>query len=204
MQQQPRQPVEPSRPHISGAIVLSVRGLLVQDGLWPAVSEVLARDHPERLEELNRLGRWSMVDLDLHVALVDAAAEVLGEEGLRHFGRHRIVGDVSQGWFATIARSWLRSFSSRPDPVLRMIPYLWRSGLRDCGQMIVQESGKGHMRLRLRDPPQQLGRSKAWQMLLSGMAEGVLGLADVQGEARFAVPGDEPGAIDLVCTWAAR
>lgn len=195
--------VEGRPPGIIGAVVTGIRTQLAQQGYWAEVVADLEERLPAAAEEVVAVSRWRTVDVATHIALLDSAAAVLGEEGMREFGRQRLSSEVSHGLFATLARSWLRTFRARPQELFRMAPYMWRVATRNCGVMHVADVHEDHLRGRLRDAPPRLVHSKAWGWMIEGMGEGLLGLAELFGTVRGEVVAGETGAYDLVARWRA-
>ena len=178
-----------------------MRGQLVRDGWWPTVREALERRLPAAADEIEAIRRWSTVDVDTHAAMLEAMGEVLGEAGVRAFGRERLSGEVSAGLFATIARSWLRSFRARPQELLRIAPYLWRTATRRCGTLGVEAVGEGYARGRFRQLPERLADCAPWRWMMEGMGEGLLDVAELLGTARTQDVDGEPCTVDMVVKW---
>ncbi|MFW5920600.1 MAG: hypothetical protein ACOCUS_02080 [Polyangiales bacterium] len=183
---------------VVGAVTISMRDQLARGGRWPTVRAALERRAPAAGDEVEAVRRWSVVDVGTHVALLESMGEVLGESGVRDFGRERLTGEVSEGLFSTIARSWLRSFRARPEELLRMAPHLWRTAMRNCGTIRVVDVQDGYVRGRFEGLPSQLFDCRPWRWLMEGMGEGILELVELLGTCRTQEEGD---ALDLVVKW---
>jgi hypothetical protein len=188
-------------PAIAGPIFSSVRTMLVDRGCWDEVLAAFIRRRPEDAAWIGG-STWSLwVDLDRHVAMVEAAAEVIGIEGVSDLGRNRVAAELHSGLFATIVRSWLRTFAGQPGHLLRVAPYLWRAGFRGCGKVTVEEAQESLLRYRVVGAPKALRESEAWRALLSGFAHGLFDLAQVQGDIHIGPMGDHPDDVEMVGRW---
>lgn len=185
---------------VVGAVTIAMRNQLARDGWWPTVRDVLERRMPAAADEVEGVRRWSTVDLRIHVALLEAMGEALGEGAVRDFGRERLTGEVSDGLFATIARSWLRSFRARPEELLCMAPHLWRTATRSCGTLHVVDVQEGCVRGRFRSLPPALIGCTPWRWMMEGMGEGILELVELLGTCRTYVRGEDYD-LDLVVKW---
>jgi hypothetical protein len=190
-------------PSISGRIVTELRALMIAQGVWPKVRDTLAARNATALRWLDDAAREPWVDLDIHLALVDAAGEALGLQQVRELGRERMIQSSRAGIFAAIVRGWLRSFQGDPAQVLKVMPHLWRAGVRRGGSLRVLSSGEGRLDARLSPGPAatQLGKSAAWRALLEGFCVGLIDLCGATGEAAFEVSSETPGAVDLKLRW---
>jgi hypothetical protein len=176
--------------------------MVAQRGQWPAVLEAYCQRRPEDGDWLEHPPWCAWVDLDRHVGLVDAAAEVMGLDAVRALGQERLADELHSGLLATVVRSWLRTFAGTPNQLLRVAPYLWRAGFRGCGDMILEDTQDTVLRFRVAQAPPQLRASMAWQTLLIGFGEGFLSLAQVQGEIRLFDLDDAPGDMGVSVSWA--
>ncbi|MFW5925842.1 MAG: hypothetical protein ACOCV4_06725 [Myxococcota bacterium] len=179
----------------------SIRSMLAEEGSWPAIREAFAQRYPHDSGWLDERMWSTWIDLDRHVALLDAAAEVMGLDGVRHIGRRRLTEELRAGLFARIVRSWLRSFAEHPSYLLRVAPYLWRAGFRDCGDMLLQKADARSLDYCLQGAPPHLLQSDAWRALLEGFAQGMFELARVEGDIAFDSPEGEPEVVYITCRW---
>lgn len=175
--------------------------MLAEEGSWPAIREAFAQRYPHDSGWLDERMWSTWIDLDRHVALLDAAAEVMGLDGVRHIGRRRLTEELRAGLFARIVRSWLRSFAEHPSYLLRVAPYLWRAGFRDCGDMLLQKADARSLDYCLQGAPPHLLQSDAWRALLEGFAQGMFELARVEGDIAFDSPEGEPEVVYITCRW---
>ncbi|MFW6049672.1 MAG: hypothetical protein ACODAU_00780 [Myxococcota bacterium] len=200
----PRQRVREAvdvRPVVAGPVASSVRSMLAEHPAWREVRSAYGRCRPQDVGWLDE-PIWSLwVDADRHVALLDSAAEAMGLEGLRDLGRRRLAAELKSGIFASIVRSWLRSFAEHPGYLLRVAPYLWRAGFRDCGEVTLAEAQDHMLRYRLSGAPANLRDSEAWRALVEGFVQGLYELAGVQGELHFESEANASGVVEIVARW---
>lgn len=191
------------RPAIAGPIVSSIRSILAGQGSWAEVKRTFALAHPGDADWLDE-PTWSLwVDLDRHVGMLDAAGEVLGLEGVREVGRRRVTEELRTGIFASIVRSWVRSFAEHPSYLLRVAPYLWRAGFRDCGEMVLVDHQDHMLRYHVAGAPEQILESEAWGALIEGFAQGLFELAQVRGTIRMARAEGRTDLLELEGAWGA-
>lgn len=187
---------------VAGPVFFAVRGMLAQREGWNDVREAFVRRRPQDAGWIDKPS-WSMwVALDRHVDLVEAAVEVMGIEGIHEVGRERLAEDLRDGPLANIVRSWLRTFADSPSRLLRVAPYLWRAGFRDCGDMVVDDVQEQALRFKLMHAPERLRASEAWRTLLAGFGQGLLELAQVEGgKVRFVTMDDSSEDVGIVLSW---
>jgi hypothetical protein len=190
-------------PCISGRIVSELRALMIAEGVWPKVRDALAVRAPMALRWLDDAANEPWIEMETYLSMVDAAGEALGLDALRALGRKRMVESSQSGIFASIVRGWLRSFERDPAQVLRVVPHLWRAGVRRGGSLRVVSAGDGFLHARLVPGPAAtlMARSPAWRAVLEGFCTGLLDLCGASGEAVFLVSTEVPGAIDVRFRW---
>src|SRR5688572_15689675 len=111
-------------PRISGRIVAELRAQLLDLGLWEQVRERLQARDPLGLRWIDEAMTQPWVDIETYVSVIEWMGESLGPDRLREIGRGRVARSQRGGLFASIVRGWLRSFSDKPDEILRIVPHL--------------------------------------------------------------------------------
>jgi hypothetical protein len=194
-------PLAACRPAIAGPIFSAMRRTMTELASWEEIRDSFVRRRPQDAEWLEESTWHTWVDLERHVGLLDASAEVMGLEGVHEVGRLRVTSEVEGGVMGAIVRSWLRTFAGRPAYLLRVAPYLWRAGVRDGGEMVVEEAEDALLRFRFVHAPPALRTSAAWRALLTGFAHGLFELAQVEGQIDFVLPDDAPDEVGVVGRW---
>jgi hypothetical protein len=194
-------PVAARRPAIAGPIFSAMRRTLTELASWEEIRASFVHRRPQDAEWLEESTWHTWVDLERHVGLLNAAAEVVGLEGVHQVGRLRVTSELESGVMGAIVRSWLRTFAGRPASLLRVAPYLWRAGVRDGGEMAVEEAGDALLRFRFVHAPTALRTSSAWRALLAGFADGLFELAQVKGQVDFILPEERADEVEVVARW---
>src|SRR5688572_22594251 len=86
-------------PCISGRVVAELRAHMLEIGVWPKVREALG-GAPLELRWLDAAAGEPWVELETHLALLDAAGAALGIEAVRAMGRARMKRSARAGLFA--------------------------------------------------------------------------------------------------------
>jgi hypothetical protein len=195
-------PAPAPAPAILGAVVVPLREALVERGLWRDVLGRAREDHAlADASALEQAVHSSWVPLDTYASMVDAVGDILGEDGVRDLGEGGLDGELEDGFYSTMLRSWVQSLSAEPEEVVRAGPHLWRAALRNAGTMQLAASGNGFTRLRIQMPPPQLLASRAWQVLLEGIGRALLDHLGLHGDVHCAPASGESRALDYLLMW---
>lgn len=136
-----------SQVRVSGGVLCSYRASLVADGLMETVRTVFtARSGlpPDWLDEVT-LFDWHAFE---HFrTLLLSYADVVGVEQLRADTRRRMADPEHSNVFAPVLRSWVRSFGSSVEHLLRCVVPLWRSAFRHSPppDVLLMEPGEVHV-----------------------------------------------------------
>lgn len=162
---------------VSGALLCACRAAFVECGHWDGLRmELAARMHVEA-ETLDDLTANDWLELASLTALLDAQLAFLDLEGLKTRVRRR-VSDAERGHvFASMLRSWTRSFASG-EHMLRALGPLFRAGLRNVEVPRVRGIGASEAHVRLRGTLfAPLRDSEALRAAFEGLLLGLLDLA---------------------------
>lgn len=186
---------------VAASIVSGLRRLLIEEGRWPAVREAAIARSALAGEWIDASLRDAWVPMERHVAIMQACADVLGDEGVRALGVARVHDSLKGGVLSPILRSWLRSYAGAPGQLLRVTPHVWSAVVRHAGRLELVEMGGRAARFRVQGAPEVLRAARAWHRFLEGYVVGVLEAGAYRGDARLD-PDDHEAALDLRVTWA--
>lgn len=162
-------------PSIAGSIAAQwVVQLAEREGLLAAYEKL--GGVPARLSEF---AGESWVPLAEFVPLLDAAARVLGPEGLREVARRRFNEEMTTGRFSSIVRPWFKEQS--PVEALGYLPRLWTATFTGAGEAKVLAKGERSIRLQVRNGPARLRTSPGVRLMYDGIGMAVLELFDLDG-----------------------
>jgi hypothetical protein len=189
-----------SAPLIASSVVSGVRRTLIVNGLWDDVRrQAIARD-ARVLEWIDTplSSPWSPVEK--HLAVMEAIAASLGDEGARAFGRTRLREGLEGGVLAPVLRSWMRSYGSAPAHLMRVAPHMWRAVTRGLGRLVVLEAGERSVTVRVLEMPEQARRCAAWHRFLEGYGVALLEACAYTGSVQISVS-PVPGELDARVAW---
>lgn len=183
---------------VASSLVSGMRHMLLEHDRWAQVRErLIARDpHAAEWIDARHIGDW--YPMERHVAMMGAFQDVVGDEGLRAFGKMRLREALLGGMLAPIFRSWTRSYVSAPSQFLRVTPHAWRAVTRNAGRMSVARNVEREMQLRVIDAPESVRRASAWHRFLEGYTTGLLEAGALEGTVIVTVGSD---AIEILLTW---
>jgi len=163
-------------PRVLASMPIGLRATLLERGHWGAVRAVLEHRDLDAAVLLEGVRRSEWLGLSAHIALVEAAAEVLGLDGLRALGALRTQESTMGGLFPNLLRSWVRSFRSDPASLLRIGPQIWQAAFRDAGEFVIDEVRPFGASVRIIDC-EAMATSIAWQHIIEGSGAGIMQLA---------------------------
>jgi hypothetical protein len=189
-------------PQIAASVIVGLRHLLIDSGIWQPVRAALAARDPRSIE-------WIETELAVDPTttawvtsahfgdLMDTILEVVGSDRAFELGRERLHRSAQAGAFAPVVRSWMRSFGESPEEFLRLTIHAWSSQTRSFGVVSVVENRPGHARFVMLDAPEVIRDSAGWHRFLSGYGTGLLDLIHRQGQC--AVRRDPSGkSVEIV------
>jgi len=193
----------PSTPLVAGGVFASYRGTMLERDLWDHTRQAFVARSGMDKEELDRLCEEEWVELSSYSTLLDAMGDTLGLDELRTMIRKRMVDPKSSSFYASMTRSWARSFGSSPEYVLRGVVHIFRAALRNAGQLRAVEIRPCELHLIVEGHAAICARSsQAFGVSLEGLALGFMDLAQPRPtliEVELA-PKREP--LALVCKWS--
>jgi len=189
---------------VRGAIVADVFRALEEVDLYGPAWRALRRKNRTYANALKDAGRQEWIPAAAYAALLDEAVLIAGgSDRLRAMGRDWVKKELADGGrYATIRRSWLRSFGDGPGEVFRLAPHLWRASMRKNGEVVKGDAGRGFVRMVLKDSPVVRG-SKAWQATLEGSLQGLLELSSPQVQVQLGPSAVDPELVEGIVLWPA-
>lgn len=171
-------------PRVVASMPLGFRATLIERGQWAAVNAALEARDAEASMLLEELRRTDWLRLSSHVSLVEAAAQVVGFEGVRSLGTLRTQESIMGGLFPNLLRSWVRSFRDDPMSLARIGPQIWQMAFREAGEFIIEDARPTGVTLRIVGC-EAMATSRAWQHLMEGSSMGILQLAGRRASATY-------------------
>lgn len=192
-------------PAVRGPIVADVcRALEASDLLGPSW-RALRRKSAQQATELNEAARREWVSAAAYAALVEETRLLAGgTDRLRELGRSWVKKELADGGrYATMRRSWLRTFGDGPGEVFRLAPHLWRASMRMNGKVVKGDAGRGFVRMVLEDAP-IVRASPAWQAILEGSLQGLLELSSPSVQVQLGPSAVDPELVEGIVLWPTR
>lgn len=192
-------------PAVRGPIVADVFRALEETDLYGPSWRALRRKRPDQAEELKEVGQYEWVPAEAYAALLEEALLLAGgSDRLREMGRAWVKMELADGGrYATMRRSWLRTFGDGPAEVVRLAPHLWRASMRKNGRVTKGDSGRGFVRMVLENAPVVRG-SAAWQALLEGSLQGLLELSSPSVQVQLGPSAVDPELVEGIVLWPTR
>lgn len=191
-------------PAVRGTIVADVFRALEEVDLYGPAWRALRRKNRAYASALKNAGEQEWIPAAAYAALLDEAVLIAGgSDRLRAMGRAWVKKELADGGrYATIRRSWLRSFGDGPGEVFRLAPHLWRASMRKNGEVVKGDAGRGFVRMVLKGSPVVRG-SKAWQATLEGSLQGLLELSSPQVQVQLGPSAVDPELVEGIVLWPA-
>jgi hypothetical protein len=186
------------RAAIAGRIVSSLRTLLRERGVWSEVERSLEETEPHAAAAMAAPDLPEWVEIESYLRMLDAAGRLLSEEQLRSLGRQRMERDAQSGFFGGVLRGWIRSIGSDPEDVVRVLPHLWRAGVRGLEDMYLVSEGERCAQFAVANLPPAVLACRPWHAVLAGIAEGVAALVEVPVSVERST---EDGALSFTVRW---
>ena len=163
-------------PRVIASVPIGMRATLLERGQWGAVRAALEHRDLDAAVLIEGVRRSEWLQLSAHIALVEAAAEVLGLDGIRALGVLRTQESTMGGLFPNLLRSWVRSFRTDPASLLRIGPQIWQAAFRDAGEFVIDDVRPLGASVRIADC-EAMATSLAWQHVIEGSGTGIMQLA---------------------------
>lgn len=163
-------------PRVIASVPIGMRATLLERGQWGAVRAALEHRDLDAAVLIEGVRRSEWLQLSAHIALVEAAAEVLGLDGIRALGVLRTQESTMGGLFPNLLRSWVRSFRTDPASLLRIGPQIWQAAFRDAGEFVIDDVRPFGASVRIADC-EAMATSRAWQHVIEGSGTGIMQLA---------------------------
>jgi hypothetical protein len=190
---------------VRGAIVADVCRVLEEADLFGPAWRALRRKNGDHATELKGAASREWVSAEAYAALLEEVALITGgTDRLRALGREWVAKELAEGGrYATVRRSWLRSFGDGPAEVFRLAPHLWRASMRKNGRVVKGDVGRGFVRMVLEGAPVVRG-SAAWQKVLEGALQGLLELSSPNVQVQLGPSAIDPGQVEGIVFWPTR
>jgi len=192
-------------PAVRGAIVADVCRALEESDLYGPSWRSLRRKDANFARAVQAPGQREWVSAEAYAALLDEAFQLAGGiDRLRALGRAWVARELADGGrYATMRRSWLRTFGDGPAEVARLAPHLWRASMRKNGRIVKGDAGRGFVRMVLEGAPIVRG-SAAWQATLEGSLQGLLELSRPDVHVQLRPSAIEPALVEGIVLWPTR
>ncbi|MBO6934091.1 MAG: hypothetical protein JJ863_03930 [Deltaproteobacteria bacterium] len=178
---------------------------LEESDLYGPAWRALRRKRPDLASELEGAARQEWISAEAYAALVDETLAISGgTDRLRALGRAWVKKELASGGrYATMRRSWLRTFGDGPGEVIQLAPHLWRASMRKNGRVVKGDAGRGFVRMVLEEAP-AVRRSAAWQALLEGSLQGLLELSSPTVQVQLGPSAVDPELVEGIVLWPTR
>lgn len=188
-----------AEPRVRRAVARSVQGALIERGVWSDVRKRMLEIAPDALRELDASEPSEWMTVAGHIALIDAACDVCGVEGMRALGRDRILGLATGAFFPSIVGSWTRTFQTARD-IVQIFPHLWRASGQNTGELVTQEIGETRAVFRFEHLHPSVAGCLGWRSTIEGMATGLFERVKLECEAQ-ATPMPDGTAVEFTVSW---
>jgi hypothetical protein len=166
-----------------------------------AAARILADISPVTLRRIQDATRVDWLPVEVDLELVYAVHGVVGDEGLRRWGRAAVRRSLDTNLFRPLLETVVRLFGLSPRALFRAVPQAWRATFRGCGEVGVVTEPWG-VRLRLTGLPEAL-KDRIFLLSVSGSCEAVFDAARVTGEVRL-VPSPDAADATFEARWNER
>ncbi len=192
-------------PGVRGPIVADVCRALEESDLYGPAWRALRRKRPDFAKELEEAATKEWVAAEAYAALLEEAVLLAGgTDRLRALGRAWVKKELADGGrYASMRRSWLRTFGDGPAEVIRLAPHLWRASMRKNGKVAKGDSGRGFVRMVLEEAPVVRG-SSAWQAILEGSLQGLLEFSSPSVQVQLGPSAIDPDLVEGIVLWPTR
>jgi hypothetical protein len=132
---------------VSGGVLCSYRASLVADGLLEAVRTVFTARSGLSPDWLDEVTLFDWVALEHFRTLLVSYGDVVGVDQLRAVTRRRMADSEHSNIYAPVLRSWVRSFGTSVEHLLRCVTPLWRAAFRGnpMPDLLLMEPGEMHL-----------------------------------------------------------
>ncbi len=144
----------------------------------PTRDAVRKRVGPQTLERVEAALALQWFPLAIHVEVLEATREVLGETVYRRFWRDRTAAALDHPLiFGRVGRTVLRRFTDHPRRVVEAVPHALKHVVRDAGTMTVTTDEDATRVVLDGFPPELSGRgwADAWVGALDAIARSMAG-----------------------------
>ncbi len=162
-------------------------------------SRIVAELSPATVRRIMNATRVDWLPAELNVELARAGHLVVGDDGLRSWGRASVRRSMESSLLGPILHGAIRVFGLSPGAILRTAPAAYRAAFRGCGTMVVDGTGDGCRRVLLQDLPPAL-RDRCFVLAMAGALEGVFDVCGVEGGSRLVSP-SIGACVELEVTW---
>ncbi|HTN53509.1 MAG TPA: hypothetical protein VML50_13965 [Anaeromyxobacter sp.] len=164
-------------------------------------SRVLADLAPATLRRIVLATRVDWLPAELNVELAHVGERVLGEDGLRTWGRASVLRSMGTSLLQPILEGAVRLFGLSPPAIFRTVPSAYRAAYRNCGEMVVTGGEPDARIVTLQGLPAPL-QDHAFLVAIEGALEGVFDTCRVEGAVRLVSPIGE--RVEFRASWRPR
>lgn len=162
-------------------------------------SRIVAELTPATLRRITHATRVDWLPIELHLELARAGLRLLGEQGLRDWGRAALTRAMKSTFLGPIFEGAVRLFGLSPAALVRTAPSVYQAAFRDCGGLVAVELEERLWRVVLQDLPREV-RDRAFLVSMAGALEATVEVGQAKGEVRLLTP--EPGqSAEYEVTW---
>jgi hypothetical protein len=162
-------------------------------------SRIVAELEPATLQRITHATRVDWLPVELHLELAQAGLRLLGEQGLRDWGRASLARAMRTTFLGPIFEGAVRLFGLSPAALVRTAPSVYQAVFRDCGGLVAVELEERLWRVVLQDLPKEV-RGRAFLVAMAGALEATIEVGKRKGEVRLLTP--EPGqSAEYEVTW---
>ncbi len=166
----------------------------------PRVAILQRCAHVRDVRDLHRLG-W--IPLEYGVELTEAVHAVLGDAGLRAFGRESALSAGNRVWIKPFLDAALRIFGPTPRGVFRFWPRTWEAVFRNAGELRFVERGEHEGTLVLKGL-QPLAATRSHLMTVSGCFAATMNLCRAHGHVELLPMNKGATTANFDVTWESR
>lgn len=144
--------------------------------------EVRARLRPEILAAIEGSARVTWLPLSHDIELSEAVYDVAGGERMFAFGRDALLDTIEAPLLKPIVDGAVRLFGLTPVRFFKLAPRVWPQLYRGAGELRIDESGPGEVRIVNVDaPPEMTEAGEGVPLGVAGAFSAVLAVTRVNG-----------------------
>lgn len=145
--------------------------------------------------------QWLPVEYDIE--LTNLVGEEIGEEGLMAWNRKSFEQSLESSMVGPFFRAALNLFKIKPNSVLKLCPYLWKSICRNNGKLSVINKGHNCVHIVIEDIPLVMIQSRAYFLGLAASIQSILSYTKVIGKVELKDQSKETQRAVILVTWDA-